>query len=138
MSHPFGSEPYQNLLHAAQAEHDHGHYKEAVILAQTAVEIFTEKTLRYLYHARQIDYLKDAFEHLLINYNIGNTKVLRVYIALSGDNIAEAPFWSRFIDHTELRNDLVHEGKNASKDQSNQSLAAVAALFEHVTRVNSL
>ncbi|HVQ44211.1 MAG TPA: hypothetical protein VMT30_04575 [Candidatus Saccharimonadia bacterium] len=125
-------EPYQNLLAAAQAEHDHGHYKEAVILAQTAVEIFTEKALRQLYQARRLEYLKATFEHLLINYNIGNTKVSQLYIALSNDDIKQAPFWSRFIAHTELRNELVHEGKDATEAQSRASLEAVKALIDHV------
>jgi hypothetical protein len=126
-------EPYQNLLDAAEAAHGQGQYKEAVILAQTAVELFTEKALGQLYVARHVEFLKDPFEHLLINYNIGNTKVSRLYVALSEDNIHTAPFWSNFVAHTELRNALVHEGKDASVTQSRASLDAVSALMEHIS-----
>ncbi len=125
-------EPYENLLDAAVAAHEASQYKEAVILAQTALELFTEKTLRHLYRARHIEYLKSALEHLLTNYNIGNTKVSRLYMALSEDQITQAPFWSALVAHVELRNDLVHEGKDATIAQSRQSLDAVIALISHI------
>jgi hypothetical protein len=131
-------EPYKNLLTAAAAAHDQGQYKEAVILSQTAVELFTEKVLGQLYIARDVEFLKGSFEHLLINYNIGNDKVSRVYIALSGDSIKQAPFWSRFVAHTELRNALVHDGKDATIMQSRASLDSIAALIEHVRSANKL
>jgi hypothetical protein len=132
------TESYDNLVEAAQHEHDHGHHEEAIILAQTAVEIFTEKVLRHLYAQRKIEYLKGAFEHLLINYNIGNAKVSELYIALSEDDIKQAPFWSAYIAHTELRNDLIHEGKDATAGQSEASLAAVRALIAHIVSVNGI
>jgi hypothetical protein len=126
------SEPYQNLLAAAESAHAQGQSKEAVILAQTAVELFTEKTLGELYTVRHIEYLKTEFEHLLINYNIGNAKVSGLYVALSQDDIKQAQFWSAFVAHTELRNDLVHEGKDATAEQSRASLDAVMSLIDHV------
>lgn len=132
------SDPYQNLLSAAEAAHEQGQYKEAVILAQTSVELFVEKVLGRLYEARQIGYLKTEFEHLLINYNIGNAKVSGLYIALSEDPIKQAPFWSSFIAHTELRNALVHEGVDATEQQSRASLDSVTALIDHVGTINKI
>jgi hypothetical protein len=131
-------EPYQNLLDAAIAAHEAGQYKEAVIIAQTALELFTEKILGHLYQARHIEYLKPEFEHLLINYNIANGKVSGLYMALSEDKITQAPFWSALTAHIELRNDLVHEGKDATEAQSHQSLEAAAALIAHVKSFNSV
>lgn len=130
-------QPYRNLLDAAEAAHEQGQYKEAVILAQTAVELFTERILGRLYVTRQIEYLRDPLEHLLINYNIGNSKVSRLYIALSEDQIHEQPFWPKFVSHTELRNELIHEGRDASVVDSRNSLEAVNALVEHVERIIS-
>lgn len=130
------NEPYQNLLDAAEAAHEQGQYKEAVILAQTSVELFTEKILHQLYVTRHIEYLIDPFEHLLINYNIGNSKVSRLYVALSQDEITQAPFWANFVKHTELRNELVHDGRDASVVESRASLDAVEALVKHVQAAN--
>jgi hypothetical protein len=125
-------EPYQNFLDSAEAAHAGGQYKEAVILAQTALELFTEKTLGHLYKARQIEYLKPSFERLLINYNLANAKVSGLYMALAEDKITQQPFWSDLTAHVELRNDLVHEGKDASVVQSRNSLDAVTKLIAHV------
>ncbi len=132
------NEPYQNLLDAAAAAHEAGQYKEAVILAQTALELFTEKILGHLYKVREIEYLKPEFEHLLINYNMANGKVSGLYVALSEDKITQEPFWSQVAAHVELRNDLVHEGRDASVVQSRSSLDAIAALIAHVKQHNSI
>lgn len=131
-------EPYKNFLASAEAAHNAGQYKEAVILAQTALELFTEKVLGHLYTVRDIEYLKPQFEHLLINYNIGNSKVSGLYMALSEDKLTATPFWSRLAAHVQLRNDLVHEGKDASLEQSRHSLDAVTSLIDHVKAHNSL
>jgi hypothetical protein len=129
-------EPYQSLIDSAETWHQQSHYKEAVILAQIALELFTEKTLGHLYHARHVEYLKPEFEHLLTNYNLANNKVSGLYIALSGDEIKQAPFWAPLTDHAELRNKLVHEGQNATTTQSRSSLDAVKALIAHVKAYN--
>ena len=135
---PKSHEPYQNLLDSAVAAQDGHQYKEAVILAQTALELFTEKVLGRLYIARDIVYLKPVFEHLLINYNLVNAKVSGLYVALSGDQIRQEPFWSPLVAHGELRNALVHEGKDASLRQSQASIEAVTSLIEHVTSYNNI
>ncbi|GAC1372586.1 MAG: hypothetical protein NVSMB39_6850 [Candidatus Saccharimonadales bacterium] len=126
------TEPYENLLHAAETAFSEGQAKESVILAQTAVELFTEKTLGELYVRRNVEYLKAPFENLLINYNIGNNKVSKLYIALADDDIKQTDFWAAFIAHTELRNALVHEAAEATTAQARASLEAVTALIAHV------
>lgn len=131
-------EPYQTLLDSAETWHNQGHYKEAVIIAQTGLELFTEKMLGYLYRARGVEYLKPQFENLLINYNIGNTKVSGLYIALSNDPIRQESFWAPLIEHVELRNKLVHDGEDATEVQARSSLNAVKALIDHVIEHNGL
>jgi hypothetical protein len=88
--------------------------------------------LRRLYVKREVQFLTGTFDRLLINYNIANAKVSGLYMDLSGDPINQAPFWSRFTAHSELRNDLVHEGKLATEAQAKASLEVVAALIAHV------
>lgn len=127
-------EPYQSLLLSADRAHHDGDYKVAVILAQTAVEVFTEKVLGQLYRRRGIAYLKPEFENLLINYNLGNSKVSGLYMALSQDAINQQPFWKNFTDHVQLRNDLVHDGADATSEQAAASLAVVRQIINHITR----
>lgn len=126
------AEPYENLLNAAETAFAEGQAKESVILAQTAVELFTEKVLGELYVRRGVEYLKAPFENLLINYNIGNNKVSKLYIALAEDDIKQTDFWAPFVAHTELRNALVHDGVEATLEQARASLEAVTALISHV------
>jgi hypothetical protein len=125
-------EPYAALIESAETWLGEGHYKEAVILAQTAVELFTEKVLGHLYHTRHIEYLKPDFERLLINYNIGNSKVSSLYMTLSGDPLTQQSFWRAITDHVELRNKLVHDGQDATEAQARASLAAIKNLIAHV------
>jgi hypothetical protein len=42
---PPAHEPYAALIESAETWHADGHYKEAVIIAQSALELFTEKFL---------------------------------------------------------------------------------------------
>lgn len=131
------NEPYQSLLLSAESWHDQGQYKEAVILAQTGLELFTEKILGHLYQTRGIEYLRPVFESLLINYNLGNGKVSGLYIVLSGDEIKQQPFWQALTDHVELRNRLVHDGEDATEDQSRRSLDAVGEVVAHIKKHNN-
>jgi len=128
-------EPYQSLVDSARDWHAQGYYKEAVILTQIGLELFTEKVLGHLYRQRDIEYLKPQFEHLLTNYNIGNSKVSDLYVALSDDPIKQQPFWTDLTAHVELRNNLVHDGQDATEAQSHRSLQAVQALIAHVKEV---
>lgn len=130
-------EPYQSLLSSAEAALADGDHKVAVILAQSAVELFTAKILVYLYRERDVEYLKRPFEHLLINYNIGNSKVSELYMALSGDPINQQPFWAQFTDHVQLRNDLIHDGADATPDQAKASLEAVTAVIDHIVKFHT-
>ena len=125
-------EPYESLLESAHAAHTASEHKVAVILAQTALEVYTEKALGQLYRRRNIEYLKPEFEHLLINYNLANSKVSSLYQALSGDQLTAAPFGSAIQTHIQLRNDLVHEGRDATAEDAEASLGAVEALIAHV------
>lgn len=135
---PSAHEPYAALIESAETWHNEGHYKEAVIIAQSGLELFTEKVLGALYISRHIEYLKPEFEHLLINYNIGNSKVSSLYMTLSGDDINQEPFWSGIIEHVELRNRLVHDGQDATEQEARASLQAIKDLIEHIKSHNHL
>jgi hypothetical protein len=126
-------EPYLSLLKAAHEQHDHGDYQEAIILAQTAVEIFIEQVFDCLFTKRGIEYLQAPVERLLYrNFSLGHDKVANLYEALSGDAIRQLPLWSQYKAHTELRNDVVHQGREVDAEQSQHSLDSVQALIDHV------
>ncbi len=137
MSNPIT--PYARLQHSAEAWHTEGYYSESIILLQTAVELFTEQTFDHLCRQRNIQYLRDQLERLLFNnYNLAHDKVVSLYEALAGDEIRQQSFWSEFKKHAELRNDIVHDGRNATKAESERSLRAVSELIDYVKTANSL
>jgi hypothetical protein len=124
---------YRGVLDSARQRHEQGHYNEAIILLQTGVELFTEQTFDQLCHKRQIEYLQPQLERLLFNnYNLGHDKVVSLYEALSEDKLRQAPFWTDFKRHVELRNDIVHQGREATQDESQASIRAVEQLIDHI------
>lgn len=130
--------PYDKLMASADKALEDGDYKLAIILAQTALELFTEAVLATLYRRRHIEYLKPEFERLLINYNLANAKVSSLYMALSGDPIMHQSFWSGVQSHIELRNDIVHEGREASQVDAQRSLHAIHQLMDHIIRTQEI
>jgi hypothetical protein len=130
------SEPYSSLLDSAKEHHKNGDYQESIILAQTAAELFVERAFDSLFERRNIEYLQKAVERLLYhNYNLGHDKTASLYEALSADHITKQPFWSQYKAHTELRNDIVHQGRTAISEDSSRSLKAVQDLIDHISGV---
>lgn len=133
MDEKMKSEPYFNILAAAKSRHEEGNFQEAVILAQTAVEIFMERIYDRLFAKRNITDLQLPIERLLYrNYNLGHDKVVSLYEALANDEIRKAPFWPSFKMHNELRNDVVHQGRLVTKEESAKSMAVIDELIAHV------
>jgi hypothetical protein len=127
---------YIKLIDSAKQWHEQGHYKEAVILAQTGAELFTEQTFGELYRRRDIQYLQPQIQRLLFNnYSLGSDKVVSLYEALSGDDLRAQPFWSTFKQHTELRNDIVHQGREATEADAKHSIAVVEELIGHISHL---
>ncbi len=59
-----------------------------------------------------------------------------MYATLSRDpDIAQQPFWSALTDHVKLRNDIVHDGIDATKQEAEASYAAVDALMNYVNGI---
>jgi hypothetical protein len=127
---------YRSVLDSAQQRHEQGHYNEAIILLQTGIELFTEQTFGALFIRRDIKYLQPQLERLLFNnYNLGHDKVASLYDALSEDHLREQDFWSTFKQHVELRNDIVHQGAEATKAEAERSIRVVEEIIAHIQKV---
>ncbi len=127
------------LLDSARARLQDGHTNEAIVIAQTAAELFAEETFNLLYERRGIADLKRVIGRLLYeNYNLAHDRVASLYEGLSGDQIKQRPFWSRYKDHNELRNDIVHDGRIATPEEAEASLGVVEELIAHLERATSV
>lgn len=117
-------------MDSARSRLDDGHPNEAIVIAQTAAELYTEEVFDRLYERRGITDLKRVLGRLLYeNYNLGHDRVATLYEALSGDPIKHADFWSQYKAHNELRNDIVHDGRIATVEEAEASLHTVEALL---------
>ncbi len=124
---------YETLLATAQQHHANGGYQESVIFSQIAAEVAADGCL-----ARLIDRTEPASlrqwlkDQLKVNTNLANDNVRKMYTSLSGDPIADAPWWSAFKEHTRLRNDVTHEGVPVTSHQSERGLTVVRSLIDHL------
>jgi hypothetical protein len=74
---------------------DDGEFGIAIVVAHMACEIATERTLSEAFAAKGIPYLEDSVTDLLSGYNLANPRIRKLYTALTGDDLANAPFGKR-------------------------------------------
>jgi hypothetical protein len=58
-----------------------------------------------------------------------------LHTALSGDEIAQEPFWPKLKAHVALRNSIVHADGDATRAEAKASYAAVDSLMNHINGV---
>jgi hypothetical protein len=71
-------------------------------------------------------------------YNIAkrDKKLRRLYTTLTDDfEITQQSFWPDLCEHVKVRNKIVHDGIEATREQAEASYAAVDALMNHVNGV---
>jgi hypothetical protein len=128
--------PYERVLldfaKRAAARGEDGDHEVAVVTAQMAVEVMIEQTIGGLLRSRGLEDLDEPLSDLLPSYNIGNERVLRLYDALSGEQIQNEAFWPNFKEHVKRRNQIVHRGMRASRQDAEESIAAVEAVLAHL------
>jgi len=126
---------HQVLLDTAQRLIAEDKPEIAVVTAQMACEIFTEQVVTAILEKKDVAFLEEAISALLPNYNLGHEKVLKFYVALSGDVIKKAIFWKRFKEATELRNKIVHRGRRITNQQAEDTCQAYLELIQHIDGV---
>ena len=120
------------LLQEAQELIDQKKYGLAVIVAHMACEVRVQRSLSAAFKNRNIPEMEDPVVELLSGYNLGNQRIRKVYNALTGDLVQDAPFWSKFMESAKRRNDIVHNGKTATEAEARESLEAATAFVAHL------
>jgi hypothetical protein len=98
----------QALLIMARKLIDEGQFGLAVIICHLACEVATERALSQAFARRGIADVEDAVEAFLNGYSLRNDRNRQLYTALTGDDIAQQPFWPKFTASARRRNDIVH------------------------------
>jgi hypothetical protein len=107
-------------------------YGTAILVAHVACEVATDRTLTDAFKNRGIPDLEDAVTRLLSGNNLGNERIRRLYTALTGDDVANAPFWQKFTESAKRRNNIAHKGALASEAEAEDSYAAARDLVNHL------
>jgi hypothetical protein len=125
--------PHEVFLATAEGFLGDGHFDPAVVSSQTACELATELALWYWFGrkgkgAQVAEPVMDLFQ----SFNLGNERLLRIYVALSGDTIQERPFWPRFKEHVRRRNEIVHRGYRSSEAEAQTSVEIAREFVTHI------
>jgi len=127
---------YEYLLDAAKRLRDEGHNEAAIVMAQAAGEACVELVLTKALRARVSDEAVAKFiTSSLRSYNPSsdNRGVKKLYKLLFGKQLRQKePFWGEFDKHVERRNDIVHHGYLATRLQSDESIATVEKVIDHL------
>jgi len=127
---------FEALLQSANGLLKGKNFSAAVLVAQTAIEVCTERLITKLLDRRGASFLSGWIDDSLTSYNIGSEKVRKLYQVASGDAaIAQQLFWNRLKDHEKLRNKIAHEGRFATEDEAKASLEVAWEVVGYLTSI---
>jgi hypothetical protein len=113
----------------------------AVIMAQTACEIATDDIIRTLLQHYRLPSLLESWIHASIERitTLKTPMLYDLYRALSGDDLKQPPkaLWDSYLRRAKLRNDIVHSGAHASKDQAAEACDSALDLIHHFVGVRA-
>ena len=102
-------------------------------MAQAACEACVELVLTNALRARVSDAaIAEFITNSLDNYNPKTGRVQNLYELLFGNRIQRESFWSSFDKHVSRRNNIVHRGHLATPQQSDESIATVEKVIDHL------
>ena len=114
---------YEVLLDTAKKLHDAGYNEAAIVLAQTACEVCTERVMVAAAAAGG----KPRSKLQLSNYNLDRTNVRKLYTEVTGQDIRQDDpgRWDAFQEHVKRRHKVVHRGQPATAEDASASIKAV-------------
>lgn len=131
--------PYHQILLSTAQKNLDTSPAVALVTAHMACEIYVERAMAAAFQMRGVEFLEEAVTDLFQSNNLANQKVRNIYVALTGDAIHDAPFWSTFKNSSELRNKAIHKGRAISRDEAQTACEVVGVLIAHVdTTMNKI
>jgi len=116
-------------------------YDVAVIMAQTACEIATDDVITVLLRRQNFSEGILAWINRQIEWSttLKNDKLYSLYRALSGDELQkdQKALWEAYVRRADLRNDIVHTGAHAMKEQAVEACDTALDLFHHFEAVHA-
>ncbi len=122
----------RRLIEDAERQFATEQYGVAILVAHMACEIAIERKLSDAFKSRGIEDLQESFYGFLNGFSVGNERLRRLYVDVTGDKIHEQPFWLEFKKSVERRNAVMHKGKMVQAQDSRDSIEAARALVIHL------
>lgn len=122
----------QTLLNTARDFMKQGQYNPAIVMANQACEIATERAIARALAAKKQQRPEENAKTLLSGYNLANEQTRALYTELTGDNIRDQPFWRQFKEFVGLRNQIVHSNRAVSKSEAQAALDAASSVISHL------
>ncbi|MHB8994187.1 MAG: hypothetical protein ACYC63_02940 [Armatimonadota bacterium] len=123
----------ERLLQVASVLIQDNELSIAVVVAHMACEMAVEHAVAETLKAPEMARFEKLFPTLFNGYGLNNEKNLKLYVALTGDQIISTPFWTDYRSSAELRNKIIHIGRLASREQAEQAHDVATQLVAHVT-----
>jgi hypothetical protein len=128
---------FQALLNSARHLLSSGQHSAAVLVAQTAIEVCTERVIAGSLEKRGAGFLREWIDSRTRPYTLGTggpTKSL--YELLTGDQgIDRAPFWRRLTDHVKRRHAVGHRGLAVELNDAEDSVRVAGEAIQYLSGV---
>jgi hypothetical protein len=111
------------------------YYGAALVIAQTACEVFVEVAIATILKSKGLESLDQSLKDFVQNYNLANQRNRKLYVALSEDNIQRESFWNKYVTMVKLRHDVVHKGKQVTAQEGKDSFEVANEMIEHLEAV---
>jgi hypothetical protein len=128
---------FQALLNSATHLLSIGQHGAAVLVAQTAIEVCTERIIATSLEKRGAGFLQEWIQSRTRPYTPGASEPTKaLYQLLTGDDgIAQAPFWPRLTDHVKRRHAVGHRGQAVELNDAEDSVRVAGEAIEHLSAV---
>jgi hypothetical protein len=110
---------------------DQEQFSIAVVVVHMACEVATEQKLSEAFTTKGLQYLTEIVMESLNGYNLSSERIRKIYVALTGDEVHNADFWSKFKESATRRNRIMHDGLIVDKAAAQESYKAADDLLVH-------
>jgi hypothetical protein len=108
----------------------------ALVVAQAAVEVGVETAIDFALQLRDVyDPLREWVGTSVTSWSPTNEHVQRLWTALTGDKISDAPGWAAYKEGTKRRHAFVHRAAGVSEEQAENFITAAEQVVGHIVSV---
>jgi hypothetical protein len=125
--------PYSDTLLAKSRELiDNSDFNIAVVVALIACEIGVESTVSLIVDNKALGYLQEI---IFDNYSLASPRTLKIFNALTGEEVQQLPFWRDFLNSVTLRNKTVHRrAGTVTREQAEDAHRAAGELLAYLKK----